>query len=44
MADDAQRAEADWEAIDEEKECLDGNDTVDESGEQFLCEYCVLFD
>jgi hypothetical protein len=29
MADDAERAEADWEAVDKEKEGLNADDTVD---------------
>ena len=33
MAGDAERAEADWEAVDEEKESLDGDDAVDEAVE-----------
>ena len=44
MAGDAECAEADWEAVDEEKEGLDGDDAVDEAVQQFLCEYCVLLD
>lgn len=42
MADNAERAETDWEAVDEEKEGLDGNDAVDKAVEQFLREHCVL--
>jgi hypothetical protein len=44
MAGNAERAEADWEAVDEEKEGLDGDDAVDETVEQFLREHCVLLD
>jgi hypothetical protein len=31
MAGNAERAEADWEAVDEEKEGLDGDDAIDET-------------
>lgn len=43
MTGNAKYAETDWEAIDEEEEGLDSNDTVDKAVEQFLCEDGVLF-
>lgn len=44
MADDAERAEADWETVDEKKEDLDGDDAVDETSEKLLREHCMLLD
>lgn len=44
MADDAEGAEADWEAVDEEEKRLYANDSVDEAVEQFLREHGVFLD
>jgi hypothetical protein len=43
MADDTERTQPDWEAIDEEEEGLDADDTVDETVEKLLCEDGVFF-
>jgi hypothetical protein len=44
MADDAESAQTEGEAVDEEQEHLDADDAVDELCEQLLGEDGVLFD
>lgn len=43
MGDDAERRQADGEAVEEDEEELDGNDGVDESREELFREDGVLF-
>jgi hypothetical protein len=44
MADDAEGAEGDWEAVDKEEKRLYADYAVDEAIEQFLREHSVLLD
>lgn len=44
MADDAERTEANWEAVHEEEECLDCDDTVNQASEKLFCEDSMFLD